>query len=63
MYESTSNYGRSGVKRIVVEFVDGSSANFAVDYNGKLECTHVWDVERDNLSNWDKVTIVSQRNK
>ena len=63
VYESTSNYGRSGVKRIVVEFKDGSSANFAVDYNGKLECTHVWDVERDNLSNWDKVTIVSQRNK
>lgn len=63
VYESTSNYGRSGVKRIVVEFKDGSSANFAVDYKGDLECTYVWDVERDNLSNWDKATIVSQRNK
>lgn len=63
VYESTSNYGRSGVKRIVVEFVDGSSANFATNYKGELECTHVYDVERDTLSNWDKVTIVSQRNK
>ena len=60
VWESTQ---RGGVKRIVVEFKDGSSANFAVDYQGKLECTYVWDVERDNLSNWDKVTIVSQRNK
>ena len=63
VYESTSNHGRSGVKRIVVEFKDGSSANFAVDYKGDLECTYVFDVERDNLSKWDKVTIVSQRNK
>ena len=64
VYESTySGYGRSGVKRIVVEFKDGSSTNFATDYKGDLECTSVFDVERDNLSNWDKATIVSQRNK
>ena len=63
VYESTSNYGRSGVKRIVVEFVDGSYANFATNYKGDLECTYVYDVERDTLSNWDKATIVSQRNK
>jgi len=63
VYESTSGYGRSGVKRIVVEFKDGSYANFATDYNGKLECTYVFDVERDTLSNLDKATIVSQRNK
>ena len=62
VYES-SNYGRSGVKRIVVEFKDGSYANFATDYNGRLECTYVFDVERDTLSNLDKATIVSQRNK
>ena len=64
VYESTyNNYSRSGVKRIVVEFKDGSTANFATDYKGDLECTAVFDVERDTLSNWDKATIVSQRNK
>lgn len=60
VYESNQ---RGGVKRIVVEFKDGSSANFHVNYKGELECTYVFDVERDNLSKWDKVTIVSQRNK
>jgi len=60
VYESNQRYS---VKRIVVEFVDGSYANFANNYKGELECTYVFDVERDNLSNLDKVTIVSQRNK
>jgi len=60
VYESNQRYS---VKRIVVEFVDGSYANFANNYKGELECTYVFDVERGNLSNWDKVTIVSQRNK
>ena len=60
VYESNQ---RGGVKRIVVEFKDGSQANFAVNWKGELECTYVFDVERDNLSNLDKVTIVSQRNK
>ena len=60
VYESNQRYS---VKRIVVEFKDGSQANFAVNWKGELECTYVFDVERDNLSNLDKVTIVSQRNK
>jgi len=60
VYESNQ---RGSVKRIVVEFKDGSQANFAVNWKGELECTYVFDVERGNLSNWDKATIVSQRNK
>ena len=61
--EESYEGGRYTRRRAMVKFEDGSYANFYKDYNGKLECSYVYDSEYVELTNMEKANIVSQRNK